>query len=161
MKIVVYVILRDNIDKWNIRYHGKGIPPWRYGLKELVTIENLKTALQRSLENAGDQDEEWIDQIAQFVMDFFGFEERILDNRLTPRDRDIFYMLEGMGLLKTEMEEATIQKGKVWRIHYWILNREKISSLVKLPECEECQDDPMSEGRVYEHLSESQWERHN
>ena len=129
-------------------------------MKDLVTIENLRTAILRSLDTATAQDKEWIDQIALFVMDFFGYEERILDNRLTPRDRDIFYMLEGMGLLKTEMEEATIQKGKVWRIHYWILNREKIASLVETPENVE-EPETYSEGKVYENLSENQWDMHS
>ena len=81
-------------------------------MKDLVTIENLRTAIQRSLDNASAQDKDWIDQIALFVMDFFGYEERILDNRLTPRDRDIFYMLEGLGLLKTEMEEKIVEMHK-------------------------------------------------
>lgn len=126
----------------------------------MVTIENLRIAIGRSLDTSCGQDDEWIDQIASFVMDFFGYEQRILDNRLTPRDRDIFYMLEGMGLLKTEMEEATIQKGKVWRIHYWILNREKITNLVNMEDEDPETMENRSEGRIYENLSESLWERH-
>ena len=66
-----------------------------------------------------------------------------------------------VGVLKAEMEEATIQKGKVWRIHYWILNRDKIASLVRLKVPEEGAEEIFSEGKVYENLSESQWERHN
>ena len=129
-------------------------------MKDLVTIENLRTAIERSLDSAPCKDEEWVDQIALFVMDFFGYEERILDNRLTPKDRDVFYMLEGMDLLKTEMEEATIQKGKIWRIHYWILNKEKIANLVNLELPEEMIDDPLINGKIYQNLSESQWKRH-
>lgn len=129
-------------------------------MKELVTIENLKTALIRSLDQTSEQDEEWIDQIASFVMDFFGYEERILDNTLTPRDRDIFYMLEGMGLLKTEMEEATIQKGKVWRIHYWILNHDKIISLLEEDQHEDKTDESGQEGKIYDNLTESEWDHH-
>lgn len=105
-------------------------------------------------------DEEWVEQIAEFVMDFFGFEERILDNRLTPKDRDVFYMLEGMGLLKTEMEEATIQKGKIWRIHYWILNTEKIQELVSEEPDIEKDDEYLKEGSVYENLSDNLWNQH-
>ncbi len=129
-------------------------------MKDLVTIENLRTAIERSLDSAICQDEEWVDQIALFVMDFFGYEERILDNRLTPKDRDVFYMLEGMDLLKTEMEEATIQKGKIWRIHYWILNKDKIAKLVNLELPEEMIEDPLSDGKIYQNLSENQWKRH-
>lgn len=131
-------------------------------MKDVITIENLRTAIRMSLDASVPKDEEWIGQIASFIMDFFGFEERILDNRLTPRDRDIFYMLEGMGLLKTEMEEATIQKGKVWRIHYWILNKERIESLLNIKPTEgQDASDIISEGKVYENLSEKAWKRNN
>ena len=129
-------------------------------MHEIVTIENLRTALSKLFDRGKGTDQEWVDQIAEFVMDFFGYEERILDNRLTPKDRDVFYMLEGLGLLKTEMEEATIQKGKIWRIHYWILNTEKIKELVKdTPEMEQ-DDEFLKEGSVYDSLSDMVWSQH-
>ena len=129
-------------------------------LHELVTIENLRMALSKLFDQGEGMDEGWIEQIAEFVMDFFGYEERILDNQLTPKDRDVFYMLEGMGLLKTEMEEATIQKGKIWRIHYWILNTEKIKELVlENPEVEQ-DDEYLKESSVYENLSDMIWNQH-
>ena len=127
-------------------------------MKDLVTIENLRAAIIKSLDQTSVKDEEWIDQIASFVMDFFGYEDRILDNTLTPRDRDIFYMLEGMGLLKTEMEEATIQKGKVWRIHYWILNHDRILALLEEKNIEDQVDELTSEGKIYDNLPESEWQ---
>ncbi|MFW3146745.1 MAG: DUF6015 family protein [Thermoplasmatota archaeon] len=130
-------------------------------MRDLVTVENLKTALEVLFEKEGAvTDKGWIDQIAQFIMDFFGYEERILDNRLTPKDRDVFYMLEGMGLLKTEMEEATIQKGKVWRIHYWILNRERIEELVKIPAKEEEEEADSEDETIYDSISDSMWDMH-
>lgn len=129
-------------------------------MRDLVTIENLKTALSKVLGNRGGVDADWIDQVAQFIMDFFGYEDRILDNRLTPKDRDVFYMLEGLDLLKTEMEEATIQKGKIWRIHYWILNREKIKTLVEENKDNNVDEDFLKEGTVYDNISDSMWEMH-
>ena len=126
-----------------------------------MTIENLRTALSKVFDQGKGMDEEWVEQIAAFVMDFFGYEERILDNRLTPKDRDVFYMLEGRGLLKTEMEEATIQKGKIWRIHYWILHTEKIQELVAEEPDIEKDDDYMKEGSVYEKLSDNIWNQHH
>ena len=97
--------------------------------------------------------------MAQFIMDFFGYEDRILDNKLTPRDRDIFYMLEGVDLLKTEMEEATLQKGKIWRIHYWVLNREKIHNLNNL-QVSDNGEVTKTEETVYDNLSDQIWTRH-
>jgi hypothetical protein len=131
------------------------------GLHDLVTIENLRTALSKVFDQGKGMDEEWVEQIAEFVMDFFGYEERILDNRLTPKDRDVFYMLEGIGLLKTEMEEATIQKGKIWRIHYWILNTEKIQELVAEEPDIEKDENYLKEGSVYENLSDNVWNQHH
>ena len=71
-------------------------------------------------------------QMAQHVMNFFGYSERIIDNILEPEDRDAFYMLEDSGLLTTEREETTLYDGREWRIHYWLFRKEKILDLVKL-----------------------------
>ena len=125
--------------------------------EDLITVEVLKEALRNVFHEKEPVEDEWIESIAQFIMDFFGYETRILDNDLTSKDRDIFYMLEGLGVLKTEMEEATIQKGKVWRIHYWILNNQRIVELSqdKGTKCydEKCEDD------LYNSLSEKIWSR--
>lgn len=125
-----------------------------------MTIENLKIALSKVLDNQGGANAEWIDQVAQFIMDFFGYEERILDNELTPKDRDVFYTLEGLGLLKTEMEEATIQKGKIWRIHYWILNKEKISKILKKGSKIDNNQDLLKENSIYDNISDRMWDMH-
>ena len=117
----------------------------------------LKQALKKLFGKEGRADDEWINQMSYFIMDFFGYEDRILDNQLTPKDRDIFYMLEGVDLLKTEMEEATLQKGKIWRIHYWVLNRNKIEELI---EDEEEEEEDMSGGNertIYDNLSDGFW----
>jgi hypothetical protein len=59
-------------------------------------------------------------------MDLFGFEDRIIDNILEQRDRQLFYLLEANGLLNTEREEITLHNGRRWRIHYWILKKPTI-----------------------------------
>lgn len=64
---------------------------------------------------------------AQYILDFFGYSNRIIDNRLTAKDRDIFYIFEDAGFLKVDNEETTLRKGKPWRIHYWILPKDEIS----------------------------------
>lgn len=123
-----------------------------------MTVELLKEALTHVFNENCDIEDDWISNIAQFIMDFFGYEERILDNDLTSKDRDIFYMLEGVDILKTEMEEATIQKGKVWRIHYWILNNDKIKELANKKIDDIC-DYPQSEKDLYDSLSDKVWSR--
>ncbi|MCX6657120.1 MAG: hypothetical protein NTY62_00280, partial [Euryarchaeota archaeon] len=68
--------------------------------------------------------------MAQHVMNFFGYSERIIDNVLEPEDRDAFYMLEDAGILMTEREETTLYDGREWRIHYWMFRKERIHELI-------------------------------
>ncbi len=101
---------------------------------------------------------EEIDNLAEYIMNFFGFNDYCIDNKLSPKDRDVFYMLEEEGLLKTTRDEVTLQKGKVWRIHYWILDSEKV---YELSEEEEPEEPKQGEEGIYEELPEDIWERHN
>jgi hypothetical protein len=67
--------------------------------------------------------------IASHILNFFGFNERIIDNILEPDDRDVFYMLEDCGLLETERDETTLYDGREWRIHYWSIRRDRVMRL--------------------------------
>jgi len=68
--------------------------------------------------------------MAQHVLNFFGYSERIIDNILEPEDRDAFYQLEDTGILTTEREETTLYDGREWRIHYWLFRKERIFQLI-------------------------------
>jgi hypothetical protein len=59
-------------------------------------------------------------------MDLFGFEDRIIDNVLEHEERQLFYLLESEGILDTEREEISLYDGRIWRIHYWLLKKNKI-----------------------------------
>jgi hypothetical protein len=63
---------------------------------------------------------------AGFVMDIFGFDDRVIDNVLDPEDRQLFYILEEEGMLTTEREESTLYDGREWRTHYWRLRKDTI-----------------------------------
>ena len=63
---------------------------------------------------------------AGFVMDIFGFDDRVIDNVLDPEDRQLFYILEEEGMLTTEREETTLYDGREWRTHYWRLKKDTI-----------------------------------
>ena len=63
---------------------------------------------------------------AGFVMDIFGFDDRVIDNVLNPDDRQLFYILEEEGMLVTEREETTLYDGREWRTHYWRLRKDII-----------------------------------
>jgi hypothetical protein len=94
----------------------------------LVTISELRAALRATVGRRGmTEDDIWT--LADYVISFFGFDSEVIDNRLDMDDRDVFYMLEEGGLLGTRQEEVHIKKGKLWRIHYWILRTRRIKEL--------------------------------
>ncbi|MBU0497804.1 MAG: hypothetical protein KKG04_07615 [Candidatus Thermoplasmatota archaeon] len=68
---------------------------------------------------------------AGFVMDIFGFDDRVIDNVLDPDDRQLFYILEEEGMLTTEREETTLYDGREWRTHYWRLRKDIIINYAK------------------------------
>lgn len=63
---------------------------------------------------------------AGFVLDIFGFQDRVIDNVLDPEDRQLFYILEEEGMLTTEREETTLYDGREWRTHYWVFRKDVI-----------------------------------
>src|SRR2546427_11054769 len=75
--------------------------------------------------------------MAQHVLNFFGYSERIIDNVLEPEDRDAFYMLEDSGILTTERKETTLYDGREWRIHYWMFPKERIAELAEAQKAKE------------------------
>ena len=70
--------------------------------------------------------------LCDFLLDFFGYEDYVLDNVLSPPERDAFYDLEENGILKTQAEEVTLSKGKVWRVNQWVFRRNKIIQFASL-----------------------------
>ena len=94
-----------------------------------LTVEHLTHAIRNSIDRDGMPEDE-ARTMAQHVMNFFGYSERIIDNVLEPEDRDAFYMLEDAGILTTEREETTLYDGREWRIHYWIFRKDRILDLL-------------------------------
>lgn len=86
---------------------------------DIVTLNDLSIAIGIML----GIDMEEARNYANTVMDLFGFDDRIVDNMLEQRERQLFYLLEAVGLLKTGREDITLHDGRNWRVHYWILNK--------------------------------------
>ncbi|HIH01984.1 TPA: hypothetical protein HA259_07970 [Thermoplasmata archaeon] len=121
-----------------------------------LTVEHLTKAIKNSIDKAGMPEEE-ARAMAQHVMNFFGYSERIIDNVLEPEDRDAFYMLEDAGILTTEREETTLYDGREWRIHYWMFRKERISELIYGKGKSDAQ---LEEGAtVYDEIPEDIWSR--
>ena len=101
---------------------------------------------------------------AGFVMDIFGFQDRVIDNVLDPEDRQLFYILEEEGMLTTEREETTLYDGREWRTHYWVIRKDIIlkfskdenkrtkSVLSDKPTIEDISDEA-----IYDELDENMW----
>jgi hypothetical protein len=123
----------------------------------VVTMQQVEDALKRTVGKKGMADQE-LKNLAEYLMSFFGYTDEVIDNRLTSEDRDVFYMLEEEGLLTSTQEEVLLKKGKLWRIHYWILKKDQI---IRLAQQEEQGQQPKdSEADVYDQLSDEEWARH-
>ncbi len=125
----------------------------------VVTYDDLVIALGKILGEKGMGDEE-ISKLALYLLNFFGYSDYIIDNILHTEDRDVFYMLEEEGLLTTEREEIYILKGKVWRIHYWMLRKRKILELAHEVDKEEEKEKKKDEfSSVYDDMPDDLWSR--
>ena len=120
----------------------------------VVTMSEMVSALRATVGKRG-MSEDDLKALADYLMSFFGFETEAIDNNLDVADRDVFYMLEEEGLLTTRQEEVMIKKGKMWRIHYWILRVERIKGLAK-PARDKSVEDAFA---VYNDLPDDIWNR--
>ncbi|MCK5290517.1 MAG: hypothetical protein KAR39_00680 [Thermoplasmata archaeon] len=119
-----------------------------------MSLDELTEALRRTLGKKGMPEKEVV-ALAEYIISFFGFTEEVIDNRLDVDDRDVFYMLEEEGLLTTRQEEIHIKRGKLWRIHYWVLRTEFIKRLAH----EEVGDVEIDHQLLYSSISEEVWSR--
>jgi transcription initiation factor IIE alpha subunit len=123
------------------------------GVAGTLTVDDLTRAIKNSIDRAGMKDDE-ARAMAQHVLNFFGYSERIIDNVLEPEDRDAFYMLEDSGILTTEREETTLYDGREWRIHYWMFRKERIAELVRAQKEKEALE---RDATVYDQFPEDLW----
>ena len=68
---------------------------------------------------------------AGFVLDIFGFADRVIDNVLNNEDRQLFYLLEEEGMLTTDQEDTILYDGREWRTHYWVIKKKTIIRFAK------------------------------
>jgi hypothetical protein len=87
--------------------------------------------LLRAISKKVGVDDEMAGQITLRVLNYFGFEDCIIDNALDQDDRKLFYFLQDVAILKTDWEEAVLPSGRTWRIFYWSLNNENIATIAR------------------------------
>ena len=119
--------------------------------------ETLASAINYSPEysHMGDDESSYL---AEHILKFFGYSDRIIDIVLHPEDRDTFYMLEDAGLMETEREETTLYDGREWRIHYWLL---KIAEIQRRTDAGPKYAPEDLEPSVYDEIPDDIWSREN
>ena len=126
----------------------------------IITLDDLSKAIA----NRTGVDTKEARRDAGFVMDIFGFQDRIIDNVLDPKDRQLFYALEKEGMLTTEREETTLYDGREWRTHYWVIRKDVILKYAQdenkrtgtvLSDKQTIGD--ISDEAIYDNLSDDQW----
>ncbi|MCG7840289.1 MAG: hypothetical protein MIO87_00095 [Methanomassiliicoccales archaeon] len=120
----------------------------------VVNIEDVVNALSNTMGKKGMSHED-LEKLAEYILSFFGYTDEVIDNRLTSEDRDVFYMLEEEGFLTTTQEEVHLKKGKLWRIHYWILKKDQIKRMAN--KVEGAPLDPNDPKTLYEGIAEDVW----
>jgi Family of unknown function (DUF6015) len=120
-----------------------------------LTEAELTRAIERTLVARGKMTSQEARPVARMVLGYFGADDSVLDNKLSSEDRDRFYQLEEEGLLTSEEEDATVSRGKTWRIHYWLLRKGRIRDVGQSGDAP-ASDDAES---VYRSMGESVWKR--
>ena len=120
-----------------------------------ITEAELTRALERTLVARGKMAPGEARPTARMILGYFGADDSVLDNKLSSEDRDRFYQLEEEGLLTSEEEDATVSRGKTWRIHYWLLKKTRIRDVGQSGDARPTSD----EGEVYRSMTEADWRR--
>ena len=123
--------------------------------KEIITLDILSKAIANSL----DMKEEEAKESAEYVLDIFGFNSRIIDNVLMQEDRQLFYLLEEVGLMATERETNILYDEREWRTFYWKLKKNIIIKYSRKVIREPKREEYAEEKDIYSTLSDEIWER--
>ncbi len=120
-----------------------------------ITEAELLRAIERTLVAHGKIPQPEARPVARMILGYFGADDSVLDNKLSSEDRDRFYQLEEEGLLTSEEEDATVSRGKTWRIHYWLLKKARIRDVGQSGEAPPSEDAES----VYRSIGEAAWQR--
>ena len=110
----------------------------------VLTREVLIRALEKTYGKKG-MGQGDIEELCDFVLSFFGYDDYVLDNVLSAPERDVFYNLEEYGFLETHREEINIVKGRSWRINQWTYKKDKIMRIAEKVEEDAPEEDVYDE----------------
>ena len=129
--------------------------------QNIITLNDLSKAI---LHRLGVNKQE-ARRIAGFILDIFGYEDRVIDNVLDLEDRQLFYILEEEGMMTSGREETILYNGREWLTHYWQLKRNMIikyskngKKRIKNDEFSKSTDMKFSNyNNIYDSLSKDVW----
>lgn len=134
------------------------------GKKDIFVNIITLNVMSKAIANRTGIKEEKAKRIAGFIMDLFGYDNRIIDNILKPEDRQLLYMLEAEGLFTTGREEEKLYDGREWLTHYWELRK---STIIKYAEngikkdksilSSKTKTDDTTKRNIYNMLSDDVW----
>ncbi len=122
---------------------------------DVITLEDLTLAIANKF---GIPEEDAM-RDANFVLDIFGFDERVIDNVLEPADRQLIYALEeDSGIFGTTREETTLYDGREWRTHYWTIRPKSVAMLRDAQDAlRKHRKSRPTEATVYENMTADMW----
>jgi hypothetical protein len=112
----------------------------------MITIKRLARSIEMRM---GHSASESIEE-ARTILNYFGFEDTIIDNAIEPEDRKLFYALHDAGLLQSYWESVPLLDGRHWRIFYWTLDEKTVDRLAK-------GEEPATEDQLYQTLPDEVW----
>ena len=119
-----------------------------------INYRSLTNAIMKSV-GMSESERMGAEGMAEHLLGFFGYQDRIIDNVLEPIDRNLFYQFQDWGLLGTESEETTLWDKREWRIHYWKIRTDRILDSGFFDEDEVEVDSEAVD--IYENLSPEEW----
>jgi hypothetical protein len=99
----------------------------------MIDVDNLAHRIAEKCKEIGAENAY---EVAIHLANFFGYCDRVLDNRLD-EERDLFYMLEDAGILAVKKEETTLPNGEEWFIYWWYIKPENQNKKVQEVKTEE------------------------
>ncbi|MGC9124410.1 MAG: DUF6015 family protein, partial [Thermoplasmata archaeon] len=93
-------------------------------------------------------------KIGEHILNFFGFEDQIIENGLENDDREILYFLENLDLVEFKVSTLNTYEGKEWNVSTVHLKDKKIFEFANRG-IEASKEIEISE--IYEKLPEEAW----
>ena len=128
---------------------------------EFITFTELRSALTNLYRKKG-LPVESLDELAQYLLNLFGYSTIIADNNIPPADRNILYTLQDEGIITTTHEDVRLINKRLYTLFYWKLNTRRILNLIYEPENTEEKEDTTTKedvNYIYESIPENVWAR--